>query len=388
MRNIITSLLLVCLFVITSKAQQRDSLIERPFQMSFFYPLSTNGLDATKYINSVSFNILYGVNGGLNGVEFGGLVNSNIHRVQGAQFAGIANLNAKTADGIMMAGIANVIGDSSNSVCAAGIANVIGGKATGVHMAGISNLVNGDYYGAQGAGIANVNNGNMIGIQGAGIANLNRGDFQGIQMAGISNFNGGGLDGAQLGLINRAKTVKGFQLGLINIANDFEKGVPLGLFSFVKKGYHSLELSTGDAIYANINLKLGVDKLYTIYKMGFAANGSDQYLTYGLGLGSKIKLAERFDFSVDASASQVVTQSFSPNLDLLNRVDLAVRYNIGEHFTVFAGPSLNVYVAQHNVDTESPALRVPYTLFTGDWGNNEGSTSIWVGANAGLSLNF
>jgi hypothetical protein len=356
--------------------------------MSFFYPLSTNGLDATKYINSVSFNILYGVNGGLNGVEFGGLINSNLNRVQGAQFAGIANVNAKNADGVMMAGIANVVGDSSNSICAAGIANVIGGRAKGIQFAGISNLVNGDFNGAQGAGIANVNNGSMSGVQGAGIANLNRGDFNGIQMAGISNFNLGNLDGAQLGLINRAKTVKGFQLGLVNFADDFESGAPLGLFSFVKKGYHSLEIAAGEAIYANINLKLGVDKLYTIYKLGFAARGSEQYMTYGLGLGSKIKLSERFDLSIDASASQVVTQSFSPNLDLLNKADLALRFNIGEHFTLFAGPSLNVYVAQHNVDTESPALRIPYTLFSRDWANNEGSTSIWAGGKVGVSLNF
>ena len=88
-----------------SFASEGDSLKTRPGQITFFYPLGTSGVDAINYSNNVSFNILCGMNGGLNGVEFGGLVNTNLGSVNGAQFAGIANINTKEANGIFFGGI-------------------------------------------------------------------------------------------------------------------------------------------------------------------------------------------------------------------------------------------------------------------------------------------
>ncbi len=372
----------------TTKAAHEDSLEVRTFQMSFFYPLSTNGIHSTKYTNNVSFNVLYGLNGGLNGVEFGGLINSNLGSVNGIQMAGLANINAKEANGIMMSGIANVVGDTSNSVALAGISNVFGGSSIGLQMAGISNAVNGNFYGGQFAGISNFNNGNASGFQGAGISNFNKGSFNGLQVSGITNLNLGDLNGAQISLINASKNIKGFQLGLINVANSFEKGVPLGLISIVKDGYHTFELSTNEAIYANLSFKLGVDRLYNIFKIGFAANDGVQYMTYGIGLGTMAHFNDKLSLAIDASANHILRPNWNPNLDLLNKLDLSIRCNLGEYFTFFGGPSINIYVAQHDVDTESPSLNVPYTLFQTNWGNQEGSTSIWAGFNAGVGFNF
>lgn len=377
----------ILIAAITSHAQE-DSVLTRATQVTFIYPIGTNGVDATKYTNNFSFNVLYGLNGGLNGVEFGGLVNSNIGAVNGAQFAGIANVNGSTAHGFIGAGIANVVKDSSNSITGAGIANVCGGNFVGLQMAGIANAVHGDFLGGQLSGIANFNHGNFKGAQLSGIANANTGDFVGLQGSGIANFNGGNLQGAQVALINRARVVRGFQLGLINVANDFEKGVPLGLISYVKNGYHAIEIAGGDAIYGNLNFKLGVEKLYNIYKIGFSLNGSEQYFTYGLGLGSKLNFSEKFGMSIEGSASHIVHQTFNPRLDILSKLDLNFRYALGEHFDFFAGPSFNVYLSQHDPETQNSALRVPYSLFTHTWGNDEGQTYMWFGANAGVCVNF
>ncbi len=371
-----------------SSFSQEDSTLTRATQVSFIYPIGTNGVDATKYTNNFSFNVLYGLNGGLNGVEIGGLVNSNIGAVNGAQFAGIANINGATAHGFMGAGIANVIKDSSNSISGAGIANVCGGNFVGLQMAGIANAVKGDFLGGQMSGIANFNHGDFKGAQLSGIANTSTGNFYGLQGSGIANFVGGDLQGAQVGLVNRARKIKGFQLGLINVANDFESGVPLGLISYVKNGYHAVELAGGDAVYGNLNFKLGVEKLYNIYKIGFAPNGSEQYFTYGLGLGSKLNFTEKFGLSIEGSASHIVHQNFNPRLDMLNKLDVNFRYALGDHFDLFAGPSFNVYLSQHDPETESSALNVPYSLFTHNWGNGEGQTYMWLGANAGICVNF
>ena len=76
-------------------------------------------------------------------------------------------------------------------------------------------------------------------------------------MSGISNINLGDINGAQIGLINRSKKVKGFQLGLINVVNSFGSGVPLGLLSFVKDGYYAFELSSSETIYAELSFRNG-----------------------------------------------------------------------------------------------------------------------------------
>jgi hypothetical protein len=365
-----------------------DSTKNRPGQVSFFYPVGSNGIESPNYSSNFSFNVLYGYNGGLRGIEVGGLVNTQVGNVDGIQVAGIANINTKKTNGMAFAGIANIYKDSSNTVSFAGISNVFGKSAAGVQSAGISNTVNGSFSGIQSAGICNIANGAVNGVQLAGISNVVNGDFEGVQAAGISNTVNGNLQGTQVGLINTAKRVKGFQLGLINVAESFESGVPLGLFSFVKDGYHVLEISGGEAIYANLNLKIGVEKLYTIYKFGYTAANGNGYLSYGLGLGTQKSLTEKAKISIDLSSNHILEQSFSPDLNLLAKMDVAFRYHLMEKFAIFAGPSFNVFTTQNLLDEVNTSFKVPYSLYETNWNNNEGSTSIWIGANLGVSLAF
>ncbi len=363
-----------------------DSTAHRAFQMSFFYPLGTNGIDAPLYENNLSLNILGGMNGGVNGVEIGGLLNSNAGNVFGFQVAGIANVTTGTADGIIAAGIANVVKDSSRALMFSGVANVIGGGAYGIYGAGISNTINGSFTGIQVAGISNITNGNSYGMQSAGISNTNVGNFVGLQVAGISNINAGNFIGGQFGLFNTAKNVTGVQFGLINIAHKYDGGVPFGLISFVKEGYHALELSAEETVYANLKFKLGVERLYNIFKVGYTVGNTDNLLTYGIGIGSMTNLGERARISLDLSANHIVRPNTNAELELLNKADLAFRYKIGEHFDVFAGPSINVYVMENT--GESAALDPTYTMWEETWWNGNGSTAVWVGGQAGINVNF
>lgn len=373
-----------------TNAQDADSTKSRPVQVSFFFPIGTNGIDSPNYENQFSFNVLSGLNGGVKGAEIGGISNTNTGDVNGLQIAGITNVNMKSANGLIVSGITNIIKDTSQAICFAGISNIVRGTSlsTGLQVAGISNVNNGSFIGGQISGITNINNGNMHGIQASGISNVNDGNVVGLQVAGVSNLVNGDLTGAQIGLINKSKNVKGFQLGLINVANDFEHGVPLGLISFVKNGYHAFDIYTSDAIYTNLSFKMGVDKLYTIYKIGYTEGPEDNYFTYGLGLGTKLNLTDRFDLAIDGSTNHIVKNGYTPNLDILCRLDASLRFNLNDYFSLFAGPSFNVYVSQYDLNSESAALKVPYTLYSENWWNNNGSTSIWIGGNAGVSVKF
>lgn len=308
--------------------------------------------------------------------------------MNGIQFAGIANINTQKTNGVVFGGITNIMKDSSNVMSFAGIANLNGRSTMGMQFGGICNTVNGNFLGAQFAGITNTGNGNTDGAQVAGISNINNGNFTGLQLAGISNLNNGDLEGAQIGLINVSKNVSGFQFGLINVAESFENGVPFGLVNYVKKGFHALEISGGEAIYGNLAFKLGVDQLYTIYRIGYAANNSENSLTFGLGFGGMVPLTEKMKVSLDLTANHIAEYSYSPSFNLLSRADLAFRYHINDHIGFFAGPSFNVHLAENPADGDVAPLKVPHAIYEENWWNQNGKTSLWVGANAGVSFMF
>lgn len=366
---------------------QEDSTQNRPAQVTFIYPLSTNGIESPKYSNHFSLNILSGVNGGVSGLEIGGISNVNKGNVRGFQAAGICNVNFGKTNGATYSGIANVLKDSLYGISVAGISNVQTGDVLGGQIAGISNTTLGHVTGLSIAGISNVTKGKTQGLQVAGIANFNLKSLKGAQIAGIANTIHGDLTGAQIGLINTAQTVRGCQIGLINISDSMASGLPIGLLSYVRNGYHAIEVVGGDAIPLQVNAKLGVQRLYTIYKFGIVPNGDKTFFTYGLGMGSIFPMTSKLAVSIDVSASSTASNYLTNGFDLLAQGNIAVRYNITSWLSAFAGPSFNVYLAETH-GTDANRLHVPYTIYTDDWDFGDGTTSIWIGGNGGVTFQF
>ncbi|WP_157454262.1 LA_2272 family surface repeat-containing protein [Crocinitomix catalasitica] len=384
MKKLFLSLIII-LFANSNFAQ--DSSKVSPVQFTFFYPLASNGIHSPKIANNFSFNCIYGINGGVQGFELGSIANINTGDVLAVQIAGIANVNKKKTDGIIIGGIANVMQDSMQGIAVAGISNINGASVLGLSVAGINNTVNGSLLGAQFAGIANTANGDVVGAQVAGISNTNNGSLLGLQLSGVSNVTIGDLTGAQIGLVNRAANVKGFQLGLINISDSFEQGVPFGLFSYVKDGYHAIEVAGGEMIQANLSFKLGVEKLYSIYKVGYSRVGNQDYFSYGHGFGSILPITEKVSVSIDLSANHIVKPNDIPRLNILGKGDFSIRYQINDLLDVFIGPSLNVFVSEFLNDGQSN-IEPPYTFYEENWWNNDGKTALWVGGNVGLNIHF
>lgn len=364
----------------------KDSSDTSPVQVSFIYPLSTNGVQAPQISNNFSFNVLYGVNGGVNGCEIGGLVNVNTSDVNGIQVGGLGNITAGASTGTVIGGIANIVKDSTHGIFVAGISNVAGDTSAGFEIAGISNSVNGSFVGGQVAGISNFTNGSVNGFQFSGIANLSNGNLNGAQISGIVNAVHGNLNGTQIGLINYADTVKGTQIGLINLAKSGEDAVTIGLLSLVHNGYHSLEFSTNESIYGQMALKLGVPQFYSSFRFGITKNNDQGILTYGYGIGSMISLNEKNKIAFDLNSNQLITNFFDYDLDLLNRFEITYRRFIGKHFELFAGPALNVYVTQLWQENNYGSLHIPYSLYDENW--SSGRVAIWAGMQAGFAIRF
>ncbi len=333
-------------------AQKSDSTqLKRGFQFTFFSPLGSNGVHSYKYSNNVSLNMLVGVHGGVRGAEFGGLSNYNTGNVYGFQAAGILNINQRQTNGFMASGIGNYAVDTVNGAQLSGIFNYAGGRLVG----GQTSLVN-------------VVNGELV--------------------------------GGQLGLVNYASKLKGIQLGLINISKEAKGGVPIGLISVVKNGHFELEVAAGDLLYANINYKMGVERFYNIFKVGYGNQNGKSIYAIGYGYGTIIPFSDRHGMNIDLTASALFNndhfdnelENFRKNdATWLTKLDLNYRFAITPKLTAIAGPSLNFLVSEKNSDPvegqpTDPDVEAPYSFWDKEVKGRDMSS--WVGFNAGISYKF
>jgi hypothetical protein len=304
------------------QAQENDESKPESSQITFAYPLGTNGYDAKYISNKFSINVLYGVNGGLDGFEAGGLFNYNRGNVNGVQLAGAANINKEYTEGLMLAGCFNLVLN----------------RARGVQFADI---------------------------------NVATRDFTGLQ-AGVINYAGG---------------LRGVQFGIFNVVGEDNGAIPIGLFSVVKGGYYELEIVTNEVINTNINYKMGVERFYTIYKLGSSWYKGNPVYSFGLGFGTMFTLTERHRISLDLSASHIVyNDEWSSDDNCLAKMDLSYRFGLGDHVSLVAGPSLNCYVSEVRVEDSFGTMRIPSRAWTNlDEGHQEWG---WIGFNLGLAYRF
>jgi hypothetical protein len=97
--------------------------------------------------------------------------------------------------------------------------NLIYGKnasVTGLDW-GLVNSTTGIQKGVQ-FGLVNLTNGGFSGWQ-DGLVNISKGNSQGLQTGGV-NYHEGYFNGLQLSIVNYTETLKGLQLGLINIIGE------------------------------------------------------------------------------------------------------------------------------------------------------------------------
>ena len=81
-------LFLAVLACLNTNAQETKAV-----QIAFIYPVGTAGTNSVDYKNNFSFNIIGGLNGGVNGFEFGSVANINQGDVTGCQYLEFAMLH-------------------------------------------------------------------------------------------------------------------------------------------------------------------------------------------------------------------------------------------------------------------------------------------------------
>jgi len=386
--------LLITILVLTitfSFAQTQTAQDTNLAQLTFNYPLGTNGFKSYQQTNNLSINMLIGFNGGVTGCEVGGIANINNGDINGAQFGGIFNAVKGNIFGAQVSGIFNAATGDATGIQAAGIFNFNKGNFEYIQAAGIFNSNYGNAKGIQAAGIFNSNLGfpdkeNADLAQFAGIANQNNSVIRGGQISGIANLSTDSLTGIQASLVNIGTYVKGVQIGLVNVCTkESDEVIPVGLVNIVKGGLYELELTAGDAMYSNINFKMGVERLYTIYKIGYTVYKGESIYSHGIGLGTYFDINDKSKIGLDVTTSNL-TKDFliSYDIEMLNKIDLSYRYSINDKFSAFAGPSFNVYISGYNGEDVDQILNVPYTISKTSKPNVD--VYNWIGATAGVSV--
>ena len=364
-----------------SIGKSQDTLKETPVQISFIYPMGTNGRNSPEFTNRFSLNVLSGYNGGVKGAEIGSLVNLiqyDVHGTQiaglvnldrgyftGAQFAGITNLvgnnskgfqaagignlNKKRSEGAQVAGVVNITGDTSSVFQAAGILSYSQGSNIGGQFSGVASISKGSLVGPQASGVLNLVYGNAKGVQAAGVFNVTTKNQVGVQIAGIGNI-AHKVHGVQIaGVINTAKKVDGSQIGLINLA-DSVSGAQIGLLSFSKNGFFRLELSGSETLYPSFSMKTGQKIFHNILTIGIGpVNGisNDWFWWYGYGLGFELDVAERVPLNIDIVSNYVTPANGETHRyhNMLYQAKFQLGYKFAKRFSLFAGPVINIQMS-------------------------------------------
>ena len=351
-------------------------------QVSFLYPVGSNGVFSGKYSNVFSFNILSGYNGGVNGFEIGGLVNIVRKNMNGLQIGGLTNVVFGNANGLQLGGLVNHA-RSLNGAQIGGLVNTSLGSVKGTQIGGLVNYALDSINGAQIGGIANVSttSHSINGIQIGGIANLSLGKMNGSQISGIVNV-ANKVNGFQISLINIGVKVSGMQIGLINIA-DTMKGVPIGLISISRNGLFKVDLFSNDFSYINTSVRLGSNAFYNIFSIGVSPNTQfgNRY-SFGYGIGSHISLSKKFYTNIEVASWSVHYNKFAEwnGINMINQLRLLPGWQIAKGIGLYAGPSFNVEVIDDSFNSASKSH-----VFKEHGGGTTGVNG-WIGWTIGLQF--
>ena len=352
--NVMTLSIVLFSLLITNNipAQTKDSSennLHRTIQVSFLPCIGTGGFLSDQVTCDLSLNILAGY----------------VKEVRSAEFGGLFNVVRENAGKCQMAGLGNMVGGTSSGLQWAGIIN-LSKKLKGIQIAGNINLA-----------------GEASGMQIAGLLNNTKRNAE-LQIAGLVN-NASGTSGVQIsGLVNHTSFLKGIQIGLVNISDSCQ-GIPIGLISLVKNGYHKIEISGDEMFYTNVAFRSGVKKFHSIIIAGIRPdNFSSPLWTYGCGAGSSFSLGEKTLFDIDATLQNVIKEDHVGN-NYLGKLAVGVDHQLKDKTSIYIGISYNFLAAdtKYGKYAENFSSIAPYHFTDNTWHNGY-NLKTWAGIKVGL----
>ena len=334
--------------------------VKQPFQFSIIPSLSSQGRMSSQMVNKFSFNILGGYNGGVNGLEIGGLYNITNRNVRYVQIAGLFNVVGGHAEGLQIAGLFNK--DSS---------------VRGFQVGGIFNQTM-KAHGFQVGGLVNRTD-SMRGFQVGGIFNHTI-KTQGFQVGGIVNRNDT-MQGFQVAAVNLNHKFKGVQIGVINIADTIE-GISIGLINLGKEGIHNLSISYNEMGIPLLSYKSGNPKLYNIVAAGSSMNMQEKAFAFGYGLGKEIPAGKIFYINPELT-SLFFLNGNRVKQNISARLQLNLQFKISKSLSFYAGPAVTALYSRPGAIPNGYKANLSNGMHNFSITKN---TTGWLGWNVGINL--
>ncbi|MCS5490625.1 carboxypeptidase-like regulatory domain-containing protein [Algoriphagus limi] len=332
----------------------RDTLT-RKFQFSIVPFVGTNQKLSGSVVNDYSINLFGGYSAGTNKLELGGLFNLDRGQVSGIQIAGLINQVGGSVKGFQIAGLANVNLDS----------------LSGFQGAGLTNFTLRDVKGVQASPLLNISGGSINGFQASVLANYTHKHVKGVQAGILGNIAGGYVEGFQFGLFNYADSVKGASIGLL---------------SFVRKGYHTIEIGADEIYPLNIGLRTGTRGFYNILSAGIRPEKADSTTwSFGYGIGTSPRLGKKTYLNFELNTSQMNKGKVLAT-NLINRIYLGFDYQVAKGVALYGGPSFNIRIFDTSFDDhpETFAYSAPRVFGRKSIENLNLGQEIWWGFRAGI----
>ena len=380
---------------------------------------NVNGSQISTFANIVGGNTRY--------FQLAGLFNKNTGSVKGTQIAGFSNVVLDTLKGVQLAGFNNTLHGYMDGIQISGFNNVTTKNVDGIQLTGGVNIALQDVKLMQIGGFVNYCN-NVDGGQLAGYVNVARGDVnwgqisgyanygrtvKGFQITGFVNVSANEVTGGQLAgfvnygvtsgkfqisgfsniakdenkgiqlssILNYSKKVNGYQIALVNVSDTIESGLPIGMFSFVKNGFHRIELSANEVYYTNIAYKMGVKKLYNTVRLGYNFSSN---VSAGYGIGTQFRLSSKFNLNLDLSSDILLESNSLAYIGNLSKLATTIDYNLTKHFSIFIGPSYNVSNISIVPSSNTYESTAPYSFYNETVSDTQ--IKMWVGGIIGLSF--
>ncbi|NVK48649.1 MAG: hypothetical protein HWE09_02695 [Cyclobacteriaceae bacterium] len=332
----------------------KDTLA-RKFQFSIVPFVGTNQKLSGSVVNDYSINLFGGYSAGTNKLELGGLFNLDRGQVSGAQLAGLVNQVGGSVKGVQLAGLANVNLDS----------------LSGFQGAGLTNFTLRGIRGVQASPLLNVSGGNMDGFQASALINYTHKNAKGVQAGILGNISGGYVEGFQFGLFNYADSVNGASIGLL---------------SFVRKGYHTLEIGADEIYPINIGLRTGTRGFYNILSAGIRPEKADSITwSFGYGIGTSPRLGKKTYLNFELNTSQM-NKGNVLTTNLINRAYLGLDYQLAKGVAIYGGPSFNIRIfdSSYNDHPETFGYFTPRVFGRKTFESTNLGQEIWWGFRAGI----
>ena len=228
------------------------------------------------------------------------------------------------------------------------------GAANGVMLATLANASH-SLRGLQLSGVSNIVFMPMQGVQLSALTNIAMGVRGGVQLSSIANVSSGSMRGLQLGTYNYADTLRGTQIGVVNVALRHPRGVQVGLVNYTrdtlarKVGLVNLSPNTridvmpflGTSTKMNLALRFRNRHTYTIIGAGSHFLGLDEDFSGALfyRTGRYWRLAPRWTLGGDVGFFHVETfhnSGDSPRRMYSLQARLTTDYQINDDLGAFA----------------------------------------------------